>query len=47
MVIRAALASRGASPEDFERVPNGALVPLEPNAAAHADLGGGEATLPS
>jgi probable phosphoglycerate mutase len=48
MVIRAALASRsddgGAS---FERVPNAALVPLEPVGAQHADLSGGEATLAS
>jgi broad specificity phosphatase PhoE len=48
MVIRAAFASRateGAPP--FERVPNAALVPLDPVAAAGAELGGGEATLAS
>jgi broad specificity phosphatase PhoE len=46
MVIRAAFASRsrdGSIP--FRRVPNAALVPLEPIAAADADLGGGEAAL--
>jgi broad specificity phosphatase PhoE len=48
MVIRAALANRardGAAP--FERVPNAALVPLDPVAAEHADFGGGEATIAS
>ena len=48
MVIRAALASRaGHLPPRFERVPNGALVPLDPVAAQTAELGGGEATLAS
>ncbi len=48
MVIRAALATRAVhlSPR-FERVANGALVPLDPLAAESADLGGGEATMPS
>jgi broad specificity phosphatase PhoE len=45
MVIRAALASRaGHALERFERVPNAAIVPLDPVAAEHADLGGGAAT---
>jgi broad specificity phosphatase PhoE len=48
MVIRAALHWRaGASSPRFERVPNGALVPLDPVAAETAELGGGEATLAS
>jgi broad specificity phosphatase PhoE len=48
MVIRAALTRRaGHRSERFERVPNAALVPLDPVAAEHDDLGGGEATLPS
>ena len=48
MVIRAALASRaGRLSPRFERVPNGALVPLYPRAAESADIGGGEATAPS
>jgi len=48
MVIRAAL-HRVARPGDptFTRVANAALVPLDPEQAAHADLGGGEATVPS
>jgi broad specificity phosphatase PhoE len=48
MVIRAAFASRtrdGTVP--FQRVPNAALVPLDPVAAARAELGGGEATIAS
>jgi broad specificity phosphatase PhoE len=48
MVIRAAFASRspdGSLP--FKRLPNAALVPLDPVAAASADLGGGEATVAS
>jgi len=48
MVIRAAFASRsrdGSVP--FQRVPNAALVPLNPIASADAELGGGEATLAS
>jgi len=48
MVIRAALANRaGHRVARFERVPNGALVPLDPIAAESAELGGGEATLAS
>jgi len=48
MVIRAALAVRaGGVPASFERVPNGALIPLDPHAAERAELGGGAATLPS
>jgi broad specificity phosphatase PhoE len=46
MVIRAALATRAGHPvENVRRVANGALVPLDPEAAEHADLGGGAATL--
>jgi probable phosphoglycerate mutase len=45
MVIRAALAARGGHPvKRTERVPNAALVPLDPLEAEHADLGGGAAT---
>lgn len=45
MVIRAALASRaGHRVERFERVPNAALVPLDPEQAERADVGGGAAT---
>jgi probable phosphoglycerate mutase len=48
MVIRAALAARtGHLDGRFERVPNAALVPLDPVEAEHADLGGGAATQPS
>jgi len=48
MVIRAALASRaGHLLERFERVPNAALVPLDPDEAEHAELGGGQASLAS
>jgi broad specificity phosphatase PhoE len=48
MVIRAALTRRaGHRSARFERVPNAALVPLDPIAAEHDDLGGGTATLPS
>ncbi|MCW3056963.1 MAG: Phosphoglycerate mutase [Solirubrobacterales bacterium] len=48
MVIRAALATRAGHRERrFERVPNAALVPLDPLEAEHADLGGGAATQPS
>jgi broad specificity phosphatase PhoE len=48
MVIRAAFAARaGKDGVPFARVPNAALVPLDPVAAAHADLGGGEATVAS
>ncbi len=45
MVIRAAFAVRGAV--RFERLPNAALVALDPAASAKADIGGGSATLPS
>jgi broad specificity phosphatase PhoE len=45
MVIRAALYPRmSADAQAFTRVPNGAIVPLEPHAAEHADLGSGAAT---
>jgi broad specificity phosphatase PhoE len=45
MVIRAAFAGRaGQASRRFERVPNAALVPLDPIEAEHADLGGGAAT---
>jgi broad specificity phosphatase PhoE len=45
MVIRAALSLRAERWEPHaERVPNGALVPLEAGAAERADLGGGAAT---
>jgi broad specificity phosphatase PhoE len=45
MVIRAALYPRmSAGADAFTRVPNAAIVPLEPAAAAHADLGDGAAT---
>jgi broad specificity phosphatase PhoE len=45
MVIRAALSGRAGHWEPrAERVPNGALVPLEAGAAERADLGGGAAT---
>jgi broad specificity phosphatase PhoE len=45
MVIRAALTRRaGHRSERFERVANAALVPLDPLAAEHEDLGGGIAT---
>ena len=45
MVIRAALYPRmDAGAGAFTRVPNGAIVPLEADAAASADFGGGEAT---
>jgi broad specificity phosphatase PhoE len=45
MVIRAALSGRAGHWEAHaERVPNGALVPLEAGAAERADLGGGAAT---
>ena len=48
MVIRAALRGRaGHDVEKVERVANAALVPLDPLAVEHADLGGGEATMPS
>jgi broad specificity phosphatase PhoE len=45
MVIRAAMSVRsGHWLPHGERVPNGALVPLDPAAASRADLGGGETT---
>ena len=45
MVIRAAFAGRaGQGGRRFERVPNAALVPLDPVEAEHADLGGGAMT---
>jgi broad specificity phosphatase PhoE len=45
MVIRAALSLRAGHWEPrSERVPNGALVPLEAGGAERADLGGGAAT---
>jgi broad specificity phosphatase PhoE len=45
MVIRAAMSVRsGHWLPHGERVPNGALVPLDPAAAGRADLGGGETT---
>jgi probable phosphoglycerate mutase len=48
MVIRAAIYLRsGKDATMFKRVPNAAIVPLDPQAAAHADLGGGAATMPS
>ena len=48
MVIRAALYRRsGGDGTMFKRVPNAAIVPLDPREAEQADLGGGEATLPS
>src|ERR1700683_4064422 len=48
MVIRAALAVRaGELLEHIKRVPNAALVPLDPTAAEHAELGGGATTLAS
>jgi broad specificity phosphatase PhoE len=48
MVIRAAFASRSPSGSvPFKRVPNAALVPLDPVGAEHTDLGGGEATIAS
>ena len=46
MVIRAALTTRAGYPlETIKRVPNGALVPYDVEAAQQADLGGGAATL--
>ena len=48
MVIRAALAGRaGHRDRRFERVPNAALVPLDPAETERANLGGGAATQPS
>ncbi len=46
MVIRAALTTQaGRGLESIKRVANGALVPLDLEAAEQADLGGGTATL--
>ena len=46
MVIRAALTTRaGRGVENIKRVANGALVPLDLDAAEQADLGGGAATV--
>jgi probable phosphoglycerate mutase len=48
VVIRIALFQRaGHKVALAERVPNGALVPLDPIEAEHAELGGGEALPPS
>jgi broad specificity phosphatase PhoE len=48
VVIRIALYQRaGHKVALAERVPNAALVPLDPAEAEHADLGGGEALPPS
>jgi broad specificity phosphatase PhoE len=48
MVIRAALYTRTEDGQlPFRRVPNAAIVPLDPAEAAVADLGGGAATTPS
>ena len=48
MVIRAALYRRsGKDGTMFKRVPNAAIVPLDPRKAEQADLGGGAATMPS
>jgi broad specificity phosphatase PhoE len=45
MVIRAALSQRAGHWEPHgERVPNGALIPLEAGGAKHGDLGGGATT---
>lgn len=47
MVIRAALAARSPSGASFTRVPNGALVPLDAAGLSDAEMGSGEATMPS
>jgi broad specificity phosphatase PhoE len=48
MVIRAAIYARaGKDATLFKRVPNAAIVPLDPHRADEADLGGGAATMPS
>ena len=48
MVIRAALSARATERgERFVRVPNGALVPLDPDEAQRGRLGGGNAALSS
>ena len=48
MVIRAAIYVRsGKDATMFKRVPNAAIVPLDPREAGRADLGSGAATMPS
>ena len=48
MVIRAAIYVRSDRDATmFKRVPNAAIVPLDPRKAEEADLGGGAATMPS
>jgi broad specificity phosphatase PhoE len=48
MVIRAALSVRvGHWLKRAQRVPNGALIPLDPAEAEEGDLGGGDTTTPS
>jgi broad specificity phosphatase PhoE len=48
MVIRAAIYVRsGRDATMFKRVPNAAIVPLDPREAGQADLGSGAATMPS
>lgn len=48
MVIRAALTTRaGHRDRRFERVPNAAIVPLDPDAVSSGELDGGEASIPS
>jgi broad specificity phosphatase PhoE len=48
MVIRAAIYVRsGKDATMFKRVPNAAIVPLDPREAGQADLGSGAATMPS
>jgi broad specificity phosphatase PhoE len=48
MVIRAAIYVRsGKGATMFKRVPNAAIVPLDPHEADRADLGSGAATTPS
>jgi probable phosphoglycerate mutase len=47
MVIRAAMHRRVPGGVTFTRVANAALVPLDPDAAARADFGGGAETTPS
>jgi broad specificity phosphatase PhoE len=48
MVIRAAIYVRsGKDATMFQRVPNAAIVPLDPREAGEADLGSGAATMPS
>jgi broad specificity phosphatase PhoE len=48
MVIRAALYTRSRDGKlPFARVPNAAIVPLDPDEAARSELGGGAPTTPS